>query len=644
MRFAALLLAALLLSCVFIPCLHPAYPIDDSPETVAACVNLSTQHAPGYPFATIAGKAATLVPAGGPYLRLNLLSSLAAAASCVTVMAIVHALFPSPAGLLPGFAAGAALGVSRLFWAEALSAKGFIYHLNLLLTLLLLLSVIRGRRGDRGVPPGAFLLFGLGLANHWMSMLWWLPALVFPPARWTVRRAALAALLTLIGLSLYAQLPLSAERFPSWGDAASFRHFAEIVTRQEFTAHAVSKAPELTLLQLGWGLLLPLREGTAFFMLFALAGWAALWRIRRDAFVAAAPGALLTVLAVSFVANPVQSGTDELVLWFTEPFYLPWLGVSAVAAGAGIHLLLAALPARAARTAGFVVAAAPLALFALHHGACNRSRDYLGFDYAENMRARLVSPATILAEADFGSWPLYTLGYVEERLPGVQIVMTMPFLTRPWGWEHLARRLPEARRVLEAGERGKDGVIMLANLLDRKGPVFHHTKCTVEAIEARLAFNGLLYRVAPAGTAVSPPGEAEVSVLFRRLRRRGLFSPDAARDPLTLTALDEYAVLRAKPGERERMAGNVENALMFYRRAARYPGRLGLARIWRNAGIACAILGRDAEAEQAFRAAVRLRSHDAELWSNLGVACARQGREREAARYQEYAAKLKRKG
>lgn len=614
-----------LAAALYIRTLHPAYPPDDSPETVAASVNLGVQHAPGYPLMTLAGKLATLLPAGSAYFRVNLMAAALGAGAASAVALTVARLFPTPAGAAAGLASGLALAASGLHWDCAISAKGAIYQMNLLFVLLAFLALLRG-----STAGGSFFL-GMGLANHWMSIAWWLPALFLMGRPWTARKTALSFVSALLGISLYLQLPLSAAREPCWGDPVNLRNTLDILTRRGFMPQAARKPPAMSFLQAGHALLLPVREAGWLFTLAALAGGAALWRGRKRAFAGLASGALLTVAAVSAVTNPVHLTTGELFLWLADRFFLPWLAVLAVASGAGLLLLRAALPPRHRWAALALGALLPLVISVPRFARENHSNDYLGFDYAGNLLVNINRPAVILAEADYQTFPLIALRRVEDRGPELDLVITNPFLNRKWGWKRLASRYPEAAVAMAPETPWETRVGAFADRLASRRTLYHLTLCNYPSLARRLDFHGIMTALRPKeGLKPREATEAEADGYFRRFRMRGMYSDSPHKDETAFSVLDVYTMARTAGGGMKQKNGDLWGAVEIYRRALRIRGRMGRVLVLSSLGQCLGRLQRYAEAEDAFRAAARLKPRDLDLWTNLATACAAQGKSAEA--------------
>ncbi len=609
---------------IYVRSIHPAYRLDDSPLTAACALHLSVQPAPGYPLHTLLGRVWVALPVGGPYIRVNLLSAASLAGACALVPSLVMRVMPGGYGLAGGLIAGFALGVSRLAWDQALSAKGGIYALN----VLLLFAALGARRN------AGWLAAGLALANHWMTVVCWLPGLIASGRPWTRRKAALGLVLLATGSTAYLQFPLSAVREPSYGDAGTLSGFTGVVLRRDLGGAASGKSVRDTAGQFLWSLLMPLREAQLPFTAIALAGGVVLWRRNRRLFVALGSGWALTLLAVVAVANPVHRRTGEWIPWFTAPFLLPCLAALAPALGAALGAGLASkrplFPLRRAALLLFflwgVAAAVPLSLWHRHAPKADHSMDYAGFDFAENLRASVPGAAGWFAELEFNGLPMLASHWIEGRIG--RVIVTNPYLERRWGWRRLRAGdpalvpdLPE-HAVLDRDEAGRAIGGVAGRLMAGGAPVAFTPTCSYPAVKARLVPVGIAQRsMAPGG--VRDPG-------LRRLRMRGLLGDRPHRDELTSGVLDAYVDAASRPADNHRRAGRMPETIAGYRRAVRYPGRVVKAATLRDLGIALGMSGDHPGAEAAFREAAKLRKRDWMVWKNLAVALEKQGRNTEA--------------
>lgn len=628
--FPATALVFLVVFGVYLHTQHPAFKADDSPNTITACATLASQHIPGYPLVTLTGRLFALVPAGGVCFRVN----MAAAAWGALAAALLFALFLSLCGgrfaKLGGALAVTAWAFAPPVWDTALSAKGLIYQMNLAMLAGMLLCLAKGgRAADRGALL-ASLLAGLGMGGHWMTMLWFIPLVPLGWGGWTRRKALLAAAFFAVPLSVYLQLPFSVMREPVWGNAAGFGGLLDMVTRRDLVHHSVSKPGWVMPIQVLWGLFMPVRECGALYAVVSVAGAVWLWVTARRFSLLLWTLVAATSLAIAAATNPLHAESGELMLWHADAYYLPYALAMALSFGAGVLAAIRSLPSRL-RLGGAAVAVAGTALIpAFHYAGNDHSSDYLGYDYGLNALAEVRGPSVVAGRADFGFFPLIPHVTLDNRAPGVRLLV-LNFLQRGWGW----RRLPQAYSACLPGVLPKypspDDVAGFISCLSSREEVYLLGKTDIPALDGAASVEGLL----------KPMARRPRGVSIARFRMRGLFSGSPPRDGIVSSVLDGYAVARAQPGEEARMRGDFPGAIREYRAAARYPGWLGLARVWRNIGIAEGLRGDNRAAEEAFRNAVSIRHRDAESWGNLGIACAVNGKKNEARKYLRYSLQLK---
>jgi hypothetical protein len=171
--------------------------LEDDGLFILSSYFLGIEHPPGYPLFTLLGKLATLVPVGSVAYRVHLLSGLFGGLTGAAVWLCARALLQPR---LLAYLAALGLGVSPVFWSQALIAE--VYTLN---TFFLFGLVYLGL--TRGPLPAMALTFGLSLSNHWPLMLLAAPALLillWPRRQELLRRLPLLAALFTAGLLPYA--------------------------------------------------------------------------------------------------------------------------------------------------------------------------------------------------------------------------------------------------------------------------------------------------------------------------------------------------------------------------------------------------------------------------------------------------------
>jgi len=172
--------------------------LEDDGLFILSSYFLGIEHPPGYPLYTLLGKLFTYLPFGSVAYRVHLLTGMFGALTGAAAWFCARALI---AGRLPAYVAALGLGMSPVFWSQAIIAE--VYTLN---TFFFLLLVYLGLQESRRVLPWMAFLFGLSLSNHWPLMLLVAPAfaiLLWPRRIELLRRSPLLSGLFLLGLLPY---------------------------------------------------------------------------------------------------------------------------------------------------------------------------------------------------------------------------------------------------------------------------------------------------------------------------------------------------------------------------------------------------------------------------------------------------------
>lgn len=190
--------------------------LEDDGLFILSSYFLGVEHPPGYPLFTLLGKLFTYLPVGSVAYRVHLVSALFGALTCGALWLCARSLL---AGRLPAYLAAAALGLSPVFWSQALIAE--VYTLNTFFLALLIYLALQacppqGTEATRDqrrrlLLPGMALLFGLSLSNHYPLMLLAAPAfavVLWPRRMEILKRLPLLVLLCVLGLLPYAWLVL----------------------------------------------------------------------------------------------------------------------------------------------------------------------------------------------------------------------------------------------------------------------------------------------------------------------------------------------------------------------------------------------------------------------------------------------------
>jgi len=407
--------------------MRPTFGWGDSSELTTAAYYLGVGHSPGYPTWMLLAHPFARLPVGEVAFRVNFFTALLGAVAIALLYLVCRTIARSR---VAGFIAALTFAFSATFWDQTTEAEVYTLHVCLASLILLIALTWRSTRADRWLYLLAWLV-GISLGNHALTALM-IPALFcFVWAErglrfFTRRRILSCAGLFLLGLSVYAYLPIRgmADPAPHLNNPHNFAQFWAQVT-----------APGARQSMFSAGLLLPLQR--AFFhcgrltvefgwLGFALAlfGIERLWRGDRSLTI------LLALIALLDVAYSVNFSIFDIYVYFL-PLHLVWAAFIAVGIAGVVELLAAAIdriprrhlsPSRIWRCgpAAALLMALPLMQFTDNLRATDGSDDYASELFARAV-FRQVEPGSVV----LGDWwaiaPLGYLKYIEGERSDVTL-------------------------------------------------------------------------------------------------------------------------------------------------------------------------------------------------------------------------------
>lgn len=218
----------------------------DGGDLIAACESGGVPHPSGYPTYCLLARSFARLPLGDLARRYNLFSALAAALSVgLTCDLLRHVCLR--AGLGQRSAATLALlgslmwGLGPALWSQAVITEVYALH-ALFVTLLAWRAFTLDDASSPRVWMGLGLAAGLGLGNH-LTLALVLPGLVvwlWPLC--TSRRVLALVGGLLLGLCVYAYVPLAARGNPpvAWGDPRDWGGFWWLVSGQLYQRYVLA--------------------------------------------------------------------------------------------------------------------------------------------------------------------------------------------------------------------------------------------------------------------------------------------------------------------------------------------------------------------------------------------------------------------
>lgn len=388
--------------------LAPGLTVGDSGEFAAAGAILGVAHSPGYPLYLLFVKAVQLLAPGSLAYRSNVLSAVLLSGAMTLLWDCWRRVSAAPSWFLMLFLIlvalyGPVLAIgteTEVFSLLAFSATAIFWSLS------------------RGKVLAALFIFGLSLGNH-HTLLLLAPAflvLAFGIIReqrlnW-LRWAGVGMMALLLGLSIYAYLPLSAARGPAlnWGDPDNFSRFWRVISRKDYGSVSLTV------------------EGAEARKWSMYAKQSARW---LRAMTQDVPGAAMLILGIAgiFVAPPFVGAACVLGLLLSGPFFL-WLGnppFDPQTSGAlerffvlpflsltwtipwALHWIWKRVGQSSAGMGALTAAALALAAGSVYGSAAPRRDHYLLYDFGRNILRSLPRHSYFLMEG--GDDPMYSMAY-----------------------------------------------------------------------------------------------------------------------------------------------------------------------------------------------------------------------------------------
>ncbi len=222
------LLLGLLVFGSYLLTLAPGLQYTDSGELAAACVTYGVAHPTGYPLFTLLGHVWTLLPWTSAIVGLNVLAalwtSIAVGFVYLSTRIVIERAGGSPCAILASAVSALIFGWSGATWAVATSIEVYSLHAALVaITLYCVLRSTDSNDSDLRWSVISGVLAGLLLANH-LSSAFLLPGffvlwLAVPAAKERLRQWYVVVLPALLGVALYATLPIRSAAEPpiNWG-------------------------------------------------------------------------------------------------------------------------------------------------------------------------------------------------------------------------------------------------------------------------------------------------------------------------------------------------------------------------------------------------------------------------------------------
>jgi hypothetical protein len=405
----------------------------DGGDLISAARTLGVPHPTGYPTYTLLAWLFSYLPIRTIAYRVNLLSAVCAAIAAGLLCRTAQDLLPEDRyNPLISTAMALVFAFSPLLWSQAVISE--VYALLALFAALFLWLLIRWRNGseEKALWLAAFLL-GLGLGNH-LTLAFAVPAaLILLWGRNRSDREQLLRLRTILpaaglfvlGLGVYAYLPLAAARYPevNWGNPQTWERFLWVVTAKQYQIFAFGLGLEQVPTRIfDWARLLGAQFGWWGLAIALVGGWS--WWQRDRQFAIFSLTWMLLVLIYAFFYDTGDS----------HVYLLPPLMLLALWWAEGAHYLLKVIQRRQPRWLNLALAIVlilPFVSLALNWRAADLSKEVSVHAYIDQTLDGVEPGGLVIVRGDGPTFALWYAIYAEERRPDVAVV-SGPLLAYIW--------------------------------------------------------------------------------------------------------------------------------------------------------------------------------------------------------------------
>ncbi|MFI5305866.1 MAG: protein O-mannosyl-transferase family, partial [Polyangiales bacterium] len=463
-------------------------------------------------------------------------------------------------------------GFGYAVWFQAIRPE--VYALQALVSLFAMerLAAFESRGGRDPRPLyAATLAVGLGLANHHVMAFFMFPALAFSTLR-AAARTGLRPLLVctglgLLGLCVYAYLPVRAARHPlaNFGDPRTLARLYWVVSAQVYTRYMGAKSPQPLSERYADALVELVDHMHGVFLLLALFGAYVGLRKPESRRIC---GLWLACALPMFGIRPwltALRGNPDAIAYMTSGFAAVAVLASAAIAAAASFAPAGSSIERRLRFPLWAVAALVLAL--------GVGRGYSRFDLSrfhatdlfDDYRERdLPTRSVVVATTPQTVFRHLELAATDVVRPDIEVI-PVPFLRYPGVAEAVVRRYPDLKEIV-AAFLGTEQVsyAALSRLAERR-PVLTEldTHLPPDAFRTLLPMGLLFASVQPdTATAMLTPAALLQGRVYQRIERdlgAGVSEVETSRQLLWLHYMD--AVFYAARGERAHADASLRAAL-----------------------------------------------------------------------------------
>jgi hypothetical protein len=390
----------------------------DGGDLITAAATGGIAHPSGYPTYLLIARLFQFIPIGSLAFRTNIMSAFMAVCATLAVYEIVSA----SQNRLASLASAYAIGLSPLFWSQAVITEVYALHV-LCIAILLLLSAKNSHHFLFG------LIFGLGMGNH-ITIIFTLPVLFNTEKKYLLQRIMGVGL----GLTVYLTLPLRAMTHPpvNWGNPVTLENFIWLVSGKLYQGQLFSLTPGALWGRIQASAALFLEQFGVIGLLIGFMGVIVYYKPSRLNYN-------MFWITSAFLIFPLAYDTRDSFVYLLPAFlcFAIWIGI-----GLGNLMDIAA---QSSRRVSLWIGSIFLAILFLQAIGHWRQVDAAHDDRAENfgkeIMATIPGNAIIFAKGDQAVLSLWYFHYALKERPDIAIIAT-DLLQNEWYQETIRNNYP----------------------------------------------------------------------------------------------------------------------------------------------------------------------------------------------------------
>lgn len=426
---------------VYLFSLSPIIYTGDSSLFISASFSLGSAHPPGYPLYIMLGKLLTFLPFGNIAYKVNLLSAIFGALSCLMAFKTAMKLFGEPSGSKAAtFAASAISGLVPVFFIESVKAE--VYTLNAFISMSVFYLGLKALEEDffKNALTALFLL-GLGMGNHHSIALSGsavIMAVIIRRRDITPRWLLIAPLVFAIGFSINLLLYIRSLTLLEKGVLVLYSNaygkwagLGDILLRKAYASGSTVEALKGALTGAGsW--LTGFKNSIRFVVLpaigpvlpFIIIGIIAL--IRRPRIL----GYMMSFLFVwLFVLSRLTLSSETIStdqIQTVSPYFLPIVPVLYCIAAVGFSAIIEFLKRKdlkiLPKALPYIVVASPLVILPFTLKESSLSKNYMAYDFSRDMLGTLPQKSLLMNYADNSIFTAFYMRAVERYREDILII------------------------------------------------------------------------------------------------------------------------------------------------------------------------------------------------------------------------------